>query len=81
MTCPATEWNLVVGREGRTLEEFMAILSKDFPTVGLGPAHHGRRIPDVNELLQLDESKQAKLIKCEVLAIVQHTGPLVSFEA
>ena len=76
-TCPATEWNLVVRREGRTLEEFMEILSKEFQTVGLGPAHHGRRIPDVNELLKLEESRHANLIKCEVLAVVEYTGPLV----
>jgi hypothetical protein len=76
-TCPQTEWQLVMKREGKSLEEFMDIVSKDFPSVGLGTAHHGRRIPDINELLQLEESKQAKLIKCEVLAIVQYTGPLV----
>ncbi len=76
-TCPSMEWNLVMRREGKSLEEFMDIVSKDFPSVGLGSAHHGRRIPDIMELLQLEESKQAKLIKCEVVAIVQYTGPLV----
>jgi hypothetical protein len=75
-TCADTEWNLVIKREGKTLEEYKEML-REFPSVGLGPAHHGRRIPDLNELLQLEESKQANLIKCEVLAIVLYTGPLV----
>jgi hypothetical protein len=80
-TCPEIEWNLVRKREGKTEEEFMKILSNEVPSVGLGPAHHGRRIPDVDDLLQLEDSKQAKLIKCEVLAIVQYTGPLASSSA
>ena len=78
-TCPEIEWNLVRKREGKTEEEFMKILSNEVPSVGLGPAHHGRRIPDVHELLQLEDSKRAKLIKSEVLAIVQYTGPLARF--
>ena len=80
-TCPETEWKLVVHRDGNTPEQYKEILSKNFPSVGLGPAHHGRRIPDLEELLQLEESKQANLIKCEVLAIVLYTGPLVCFPA
>jgi hypothetical protein len=78
VTCPETEWKLVVRREGKTPEEFKDMLSREFPSVGLGPAHHGRRIPDISELLELDDSKQANLIKCEVVAIVLYTGPLVS---
>ncbi len=78
-TCAKTEWNLLISSEGKSLEEFMDIVMKNFPSVGLGAAHHGRRIPDINELLQLEESKTAKLIKCEILAIIQYTGPMVSF--
>ncbi len=71
----------MVKREGKTLDGYKEILSRDFPSVGLGPAHHCRRIPDLNEFLRLGERKQANLIKCEVLAIVLYTGPLVGCPA
>ncbi len=38
----------------------------------------GRRIPCIQELVDLELSKTAKLDECEVIALVLYTGPMVS---
>ena len=37
----------------------------------------GRRIPDIDELMNLDVAKRAKLNRPEVIAVVLYTGPMV----
>jgi hypothetical protein len=37
---------------------------------------HGRRIPNIDELLELPVSAAAKLCRAEVIAVVLYTGPL-----
>jgi hypothetical protein len=38
----------------------------------------GRRIPNIDELLELDVSKSANLTRDEVISLVLYTGPMVS---
>lgn len=76
-TTPKAEWELVVARKGRSAEEFARILEEQFPTVGLGEGFHGRRIPDVVELMRLDSSIRAELAEAEVIVIILYTGPMV----
>ena len=76
-TTPATEWRLVEARRGKPeadagLQALCAQLG-----VGLGKDHHGRRIPDVDELVGLKSSREAQLIVAEVMALVLYTGPMV----
>ena len=59
---PRREWILVEGKDKDLSEQDMRF---------------GRRIPDINELMTLDVSKRAKLIKAEVIAVVLYTGPMV----
>ncbi len=42
--------------------------------------HINRRIPDIDELLNLPQAVKAKLQKSEVIAVVLYTGPMVSFQ-
>ncbi len=37
----------------------------------------GRRIPDIDELMDLDVAQRAKLSRPEVIAVVLYTGPMV----
>ncbi len=60
-TTSATEWAIVVGGEK--------------PDVGQMKA--GRRIPCVEDLLQLPITTKAKLTDFEVAALVLYTGPMV----
>ncbi len=76
-TTPAAEWNVVTDREGLSDAEFAATLKQRYPDVGLGDGHHGRRIPDISELMRDDSARLAKLQKVEVLAVVLYTGPMV----
>jgi hypothetical protein len=76
-TTPAAEWNLVAEREGLSDDDFAAVLAQRFPGVGLGDGHHGRRIPDVLELMNEESAQLASLQKVEVTAIVLYTGPMV----
>ena len=39
---------------------------------------HGRRLPNLEELLRSDVATKALLTKAEVTAIVLYTGPMVS---
>mmetsp|Transcript_64520 Transcript_64520/g.172798 ORF Transcript_64520/g.172798 Transcript_64520/m.172798 type:complete len:740 (+) Transcript_64520:143-2362(+) len=75
-TQPAVEWLLVKEREGKGDEEWATICAQRFPQVGLGPSHHGRRIPDVAALLQLPICREANLTRIEAVAVVQYTGPM-----
>ena len=77
-TTPKEEWNLVVERRGKTSEAFKKWLGNQKRKVGLGKRHHGRRIPDVDELMLLDASEKAKLQDFEAIAIVLYSGPMVS---
>ena len=62
-TCTHDEWQIVV-QEGSQ-------------SVSLnGNMHYGRRIPNVNELLQLPMTISGKLSRAEVIAVVLYTGPL-----
>jgi hypothetical protein len=76
-TTPRAEWELVMARKGRSEEEFARILAEQFPGVGLGEGFHGRRVPDVVELMRLDSSIRAELAEVEVIVVVLYTGPLV----
>jgi hypothetical protein len=76
-TTPATEWNLVTLRDGLSDAEFAEVRQAHFPGVGLGDGHHGRRIPDLSELMRDESARLAGLRKVEVLAIVLYTGPMV----
>ena len=59
---PYREWCLVVDKEQVLPEPDM---------------RHGRRIPDIDELMALDVTKRAKLSRFEVIAVVLYTGPMV----
>ena len=39
---------------------------------------HGRKLPNIEELMQSDEATKAGLIMIEVLVVVLYTGPMVS---
>ncbi len=78
LTCPKTEWLLVLQREGKSDFDFKTVLNKEFPEVKLGKEHHNRRIPDITLLLLLPSSIIAKLTREEIIAIVLYTGPMVS---
>jgi hypothetical protein len=39
----------------------------------------GRKLPDIDALLQCNDAQRAKLQRCEVLSIVLYTGPMVSY--
>jgi hypothetical protein len=43
------------------------------------PKFKTRRIPDIDQLEQLDSSVQARLKKFEIIAVVMYTGPMVLF--
>jgi hypothetical protein len=60
-TTPALEWAYVVDRAPCPLEDM----------------GHDRRIPDVDELRQLQVAKDARLRRFEILAVVLYTGPMV----
>jgi len=77
-TTPKEEWNLVAERRGKDPEVFKKWLGNQKRKVGLGKRHHGRRIPDVDKLVELEASKKAELKDFEVIAIVLYTGPMVS---
>ncbi len=36
-----------------------------------------RRIPNINELMQLKVTQDSRLQRCEVIAVVLYTGPMV----
>ena len=78
-TTPKTEWDIIARRKGKTDAQFEAILKGEFPQIGLGSNHHGRRIPDILELMKLEVCVSAKLSEEEVTAIVLYTGPMVTF--
>ena len=69
--------NLVTLRDGLSDAEFAEVRQAQFPGVGLGDGHHGRRIPDLSELMRDESARLAGLRKVEVLAIVLYTGPMV----
>lgn len=76
-TRPREEWRLVLGRKGRTEQDFVKWLKAEAISVGLGDAGHGRRIPDLDELMKLESCEKAELREAEVIAIVLYTGPMV----
>jgi hypothetical protein len=39
--------------------------------------NHGRQRPDIDTLLQCEDSRLAKLLRCEVISVVLYTGPMV----
>ena len=78
ITTPKDEWRLLAERRARSFKAFEEWLGEQDRKVGLGQGHHGRRIPNVDELLQLESSAKAGLQEAEVLAIVLYTGPMVS---
>jgi hypothetical protein len=60
-TTPSKEWMIVTG---------------NMPC----PEHqmkNNRRIPDIEQLLCLNTSKEANLQKAEIIAVVLYTGPMV----
>jgi hypothetical protein len=61
-TTPSKEWKIVVQRDLKLAERDM---------------RHNRRIPDLDTLMSEPCVVRAKLGKCEVLATVLYTGPLV----
>jgi hypothetical protein len=61
-TSPSKEWKIVVNRD-------LTLAERDM--------HHNRRIPDIDALMLEPSVVRAKLGKCEVLATVLYTGPLV----
>ncbi len=62
-TCAHDEWQLVV-QEGSTGVSYTADM------------RYGRRIPNIDELLQLPRTAAAKLSRPEVIAVVLYTGPM-----
>ncbi len=62
-TTPKNEW-LIVAKCDKSLADNML---------------HGRRIPEISKLMQLDVAKTSKLSDYEVVAVVLYTGPMVSF--
>jgi hypothetical protein len=60
-TTPGKEWNFVQGLEKCPAEQMT----------------HNRRIPKVQDLLELDTAKEAKLKEPEIIAILLYTGPMV----
>ena len=60
-TCPADEWRIVVKRDGSVPADM----------------RHGRRIPDIDELMRIDPARKAGLQRAEVISVVQYTGPMV----
>jgi len=81
-TRPRAEWKLVEGRRGKTQEDFEGWLSGSWldgecMAVGLGSGAHGRRVPDLEELMGLPSRQQAGLREEEVGAVVLYTGPMV----
>ncbi len=63
-TCPSKEWNIVHGTMECPPEDMV----------------RNRRIPSVDELLESSKSKEAKLNRAEVVAIVLYSGPMVRSE-
>ncbi len=61
-TCAHDEWQIIV--QGNTSVRHSA----DMP--------HGRRIPKIDELLQLPMTAAAKLSRAEAIAVVMYTGPM-----
>jgi hypothetical protein len=60
-TTPAKEWAYVVDRARCPIQDM----------------DHDRRIPDIDELQQLQMAKDARLRRFEILAVVLYTGPMV----
>ena len=46
-------------------------------TESLADMRHGRRLPNIAELMQSDVAKKAELSEPEVIATVLYTGPMV----
>ncbi len=61
-TCPAHEWAITV-RGDRTYVD---------------PSSAKRQLQEIEELMKKDVVKEANLTKCEVIAVVLYTGPMVS---
>ena len=57
-----------------SFNEWMITLECD---VSKADMRHGRRLPDILKLLQMEITKLAKLSKMEVTAIILYTGPMV----
>ena len=43
----------------------------------LADMRHGRRLPDIEQLMQSKYVQEAKLEKCEVVSLVLYSGPMV----
>ena len=78
-TKPVHEFRLVKARRGKQDEAELGALCGQLG-VGLGAGHHGRRIPDVDELVKLESSVKAKLNAEEVMMLVLYTGPMVRLQ-
>ena len=63
-TCPAKEWEIVF-RDPKTGDRERSGDADD------------RRIRKIEELLELDVAKRAKLTRPEVIAVVLYSGPMV----
>jgi hypothetical protein len=71
-TCPEDEWNLVFEPDKGRREELIKKARKE------GKMDHGRVIPDLAQLAELPlVTKDPKLIKPEIVAVVLYTGPMV----
>lgn len=60
-TYPQKEWNIVRRQQNPDPSEM----------------GHGRRIPNVEELLELPDSRAANLLLIEVIMLTLYTGPMV----
>lgn len=80
--CTMAGCDLQFSKDGKTgsknhspKEEWQNVMERE----GKGDKRDGnRRIPDITELMELESTQLAKLIKEEVISIVLYSGPMVS---
>jgi hypothetical protein len=61
-TCPANEWGITVENDRTHIGVYLGT----------------RALKTIAELMEQDVVKQAKLTRCEVIAVVLFSGPMVS---
>ncbi len=61
-TCPEHEWAITVRSDYTHID----------------PSSSTRKLRSIEDLMKLDVVKHANLIRCEVIAVVLYTGPMVS---
>jgi hypothetical protein len=75
VTCPETEWNIVVG-EIRPDEDTR--VEPEYETgSGGGTEDRERKVRRLEDLERLQTSRKAELIRSEIIAVVLYTGPMV----